>query len=289
MIHIKIPATTANMGAGFDCFGMAFDLFNEICVEESDKFEIITDNASIPTSRDNLVCRAMEHFFAEVGKAMPVVRISQVDRIPLTRGLGSSAACVVGGLVAANALAGESVDTDEILRMACDMEGHPDNVAPALLGGLIVAAAEPKKVSYVKITPPDGVSFVALIPEFAVATKKSRGVLPSHYSREDVIFNISRASLFIASMMSGKWENLPTAVDDRIHQPYRKGLVPGMEDVFRKARDCGAFGVYLSGAGPTVMAIVPATQEDEFLKAMDGEWRARILRPNFNGAEVLER
>ena len=289
MLKIKTPATTANMGAGFDAFGMAFDLFNEITIQESDNFKIISQDLTIPTDESNLIYKSIKHFYSYANKPTPTIQITQTDRIPQARGLGSSAACVVGGLVAANALAGNIADSNQLLKLACEIEGHPDNVAPALLGGLVTSVAEAEKVHYVKITPPDGVTFVALIPNFKLETKSSRGVLPAQYSKADVTFNIARASLFIATMASGKWENIPTAIEDKIHQPYRKPLVPGMDEVINKAKACGALGTYLSGAGPTVMAIVLNHRHQEFISAFKSDtWQVKTLKQNFSGAYIEE-
>jgi len=290
---VKIPATTANMGAGFDSFGMAFDLFNEIVVEASDRFSIISDSP-VPKTKDNLIYKSILHFYTQIGRPVPHLRITQTDRIPFTRGLGSSAACVVGGIVAANALEGNLVDQDALLQMACQMDGHPDNVAPALLGGLVVAVAELDKVSYVKIDPPDALAFISIVPDFVLSTKKARGVLPNCYAREDVVFNVSRAALFVASIMSGKWQNISTALGDRIHQPYRNPLVPNMENIFKQSMELGALGVYLSGAGPTVMAIVLKSHMQTFLtnivqylETLNDKWCAQPMHPNFNGTEII--
>ena len=292
MVHVKIPATTANMGAGFDSFGMAFDLFNEITVEKSDSFSIIS-SSNVPKTKDNLIYKSILHFYSQVGRAVPHLRITQTDRIPFTRGLGSSAACIVGGIVAANAIEGNLIDNSALLQMACQMDGHPDNVAPALLGGLVVAAVEHNDVNYVKINPPNELAFISIVPNFVLSTKKARDVLPSGYSREDVVFNVSRASLFIASVMSEKWGNISAALDDRIHQPYRNPLVPNMENIFSKSKEFGALGAYLSGAGPTVMVITLKTNEQEFLaniehylESLSDKWCAQPMRPNFNGTVV---
>jgi len=292
---VKAPATTANMGAGFDSFGMAFDLFNEIIVEESDKFEISSNIPTTPRTKSNLVYRTISDFCKQLGKPVPTLKITQQDNIPLARGLGSSAACVVSGLLAANHITGGTVSTDDILQIATKIEGHPDNVAPALLGGLVVSATEPSKVAYVKIPPPQELAFTAIIPSFTLATKAARSVLPASYSRQDATFNIARASLFIASILTGKWENIPTALEDKIHQPYRKPLVPGMEEVFTKTRELGAIGVYLSGAGPTIMAITKKENHQQFLTKLNTHlstlkepWQAQYLAQNINGALVEE-
>ena len=293
MIKIKTPATTANMGAGFDSFGMAFKLYNEIEVKEAEEFCIVS-NANVPKTKDNLIYKSILHFYNEVGKTMPILNITQIDRIPFTRGLGSSSACVVSGLVCANTLTGNILTTDDILQMACKIEGHPDNVAPALLGGIVVAALENNKVSYVKIDPPTKLSFISIVPDFSLYTKKSRGVLPQSYSMEDVVHNISRSGLFIASILTNKWENIATALDDKIHQPYRKPLIPNIDDIFNKSKELGTLGTYLSGAGPTIMAISLKEHTNEilanltdYLQTLETKWTANILEANNNGVEVI--
>ncbi|MDR0273036.1 MAG: homoserine kinase, partial [Clostridiales bacterium] len=237
MLKIKVPATTANMGAGFDCLGMALNLYNEITVEESEKFSIEIKSKSkdvLHTTKDNLIYKVITHFYDEIGKKVPELKITQNDSIPITRGLGSSSACIVAGLFAANELTGNTFSKDELAQMACQIEGHPDNVAPAVYGGIIIAVleGEEQKLHHVKIIPSDALSFVTFIPNFQLSTAKARRILPKAYTRADAIFNISRASLFVASMMSENWENLKIAVDDRVHQPFRGIFVQNMEKIF---------------------------------------------------------
>lgn len=300
MVKIKVPATTANMGAGFDCLGMALNLYNEITAEESDRFliEIKSEisGASSLLTKDNLIYQVMARFFDEIGKKMPEIKLTQNDNIPMTRGLGSSSACIVAGLFAANELTGKPMTRDDIAQMACQIEGHPDNVAPAVYGGMIVAVLEGEKqiLHHVKITPSDELSFVAFIPDFQLSTAKARRILPTEYTRADVIFNISRASLFVASMLSENWNNLPVSVNDRIHQPYRGTLIPGMAEIFGQTKAAGAKGVFMSGAGPTIIAIVPRAAEKEFakkmrrnLKKLDNAWETKILHADLQGARVV--
>jgi homoserine kinase len=301
MFKIKVPATTANMGAGFDCFGMALNLYNELTVQESDRFSIefkskTPDPSMLLTTEDNLIYQVITRFYDEVGKKMPLLKLTQNDNIPMTRGLGSSSACIVAGLFAANELTGKPMSTDELAQMACQIEGHPDNVAPAVYGGLIVAVleGEEQKLHHVKIEPSDALSFVTFVPNFQLSTAKARRILPTEYSKADVIFNISRASLFIASMMSENWDNLPVSVNDRIHQPYRGTLIPGMDGIFEHAKNSGTLGVFMSGAGPTIIAVTTRKNEKAFAKKMklhlntlEHEWETKILHSDAEGATVL--
>jgi homoserine kinase len=298
-VNVKVLATTANMGAGFDCFGMALNLYNELVVEESEEFSVeingVKGNASLPyATKDNLIYQVMLRFHDEVGKKMPEVRLIQTDNIPMTRGLGSSSACIVAGLFAANEMTGKPMSRDELAKMACIIEGHPDNVAPAVYGGFVVAAIENENLFHVKVEPADELSFITFIPNFQLSTAKARRILPAEYSKADVIFNISRASLFVASMMSNCFENFPIAVDDKVHQPYRGTLIPGMDTVFEYAKAEGAKGVFMSGAGPTIIAIAPRKIEKAFankmkahLAKLDNEWEIKILHSDITGAQVL--
>jgi len=298
MLKIKVPATTANMGAGFDCLGMALNLYNEITVEESDKFSIEIKNRknNHHTTKDNLIYQAITRFYDETGKKVPELKLTQIDNIPITRGLGSSSACIVAGLFAANELTGNPLSKDELAQMACQIEGHPDNVAPAVYGGMIIAVLEgdERKLHHVKIMPSDELSFVTFIPDFQLSTAKARRILPKAYTRADAIFNISRASLFVASMMSENWDNLTVSVNDRIHQPYRGMFVPNMDEIFEHAMQSGAKGVFMSGAGPTIIAIVMRKNEKEFankmkhqLKKYDNTWETKILHADLQGAKII--
>jgi len=299
MFKIKVPATTANMGPGFDCFGMALNLYNELIVEESDRF-LIEIKSETPlmfmTTEDNLIYQVITRFYDKIGKKMPKLKLTQYDKIPMTRGLGSSSACIVAGLFAANELTGKPMTKDELAQMACQIEGHPDNVAPAVYGGLIVAVleGEEKILHHIKISPSDELSFVTFIPDFQLSTAKARRILPSGYSKADVIFNISRASLFIASMMSKNWDNLPVSVNDRIHQPFRGAFIPGMDKIFEHAKNEGAKGVFMSGAGPTIIAITTRKNEKSFaekmklhLQELDNAWEIQILHTDLEGAQIL--
>lgn len=257
MIKISIPATTANLGAGFDSIGMAVNIHNHIEVSESDIIDISSkDKIKILTTKDNLIYSTMDRLYDICGKKLTGIKIVQENNIPMTRGLGSSSACIVGGLLAGNYLLGNIFSDDEILNIATKIEGHPDNVAPALMGGLVISAIDNDKVYYTKDYIKSNLQMVAIIPDFKLSTKQAREVLPKNISYNDAIFNISRASLFSSSLVKEKYENIKVAVDDRLHQPYRLGLIKNSNDIFNKCYDFNAHGVYISGAGPTIMAIV---------------------------------
>lgn len=257
MIRVKIPATSANLGAGFDCLGLAVNLYNYVDMEISDRIDISSaDNTSIPTNKHNLVYSSAEHLFHLCGKKLDGLKIVQQNNIPMTRGLGSSSACIIGGLVGANQLLGNQFTKDELVNIASEIEGHPDNTTPALLGGIVTAVLDHGKVFWVKQEVHNKLKLIAIIPDFHLSTTQARKVLPHQVSHMDARFNLSRAALFSASLLQGKFENIKVAVNDKLHQPYRMGLIRHSHEVFEKAYDLQAYGVYISGAGPTIMAIV---------------------------------
>lgn len=262
MIKVRIPATSANLGSGFDSLGLAVTLYNYVFMEEAEGCRITAiDGADIPTDETNLVYAAAKRLYALCGRPFPGLRILQENNIPLARGLGSSSACIVGGLFGANALLGEPVGRDEIINAAAAIEGHPDNVTPAILGGLVTAALDDGKVFYVKREIAADLRFVTFVPDFELQTSAARAALPKEVSHRDAVFNLSRAALMSASLCSGKYENLRVSADDRLQQPYRFPLIPGAERAFSAAYDLGAYAAYISGAGSTVMAIVDARDE----------------------------
>lgn len=296
MLELKIPATSANLGSGFDSLGLALDLYNYVWMEEYDGLIIQSmDDIAVPTDESNLIYDTARRLYAECGRPFPGLRITQKNDIPLTRGLGSSSACIIAGLLGANTLMGAPIPEDEIIHTACVLEGHPDNVAPALLGGLVTSALEGEKVYYVKQEIHTGVKFAAFIPDFELSTQKARAALPKMVSHKDAVFNLSRAALASVSLYSGNLQNLRVAVDDRLHQPYRLGLIPGADKVFDLAYELGAYGVYVSGAGPTIMAIVDSGDDAfeqravAFLKErkLDG-YSLRIHHVDNTGASVQQ-
>ncbi len=297
MISIQVPATSANMGPGFDSIGVALQLYNHLWVEEiPEGVEIEVRRKQpieIPTDETNLIYQTMRHFYEKKGLAMPGVRLVQEDYIPMVRGLGSSAACIVGGLLAANALAGNPCGREELAQMAAMLEGHPDSSNPAIFGSMVVGAQGEKIMRHVRLELPDDLLFAIMVPDFPVSTEKARGVLPASYSRGDVVYNVSRGALLVASILTGNYENLAMAMEDKIHQPYRKTLIPGMEEIFEAADGFGAAACYLSGAGSTLMAMVRRDGAEVFqrkmsayLRTLPNNWELTLLEPDLEGAKV---
>ncbi len=262
MLKIQVPATSANLGAGFDALGLALTFYNYVEMEESDKIDIRSaDDMQIPTDEKNLIYVSARDLFNICGKKLYGLKIIQKNNVPMARGLGSSSACIVAGLVGANHMLGNPLTQDELVDLAAQIEGHPDNTAPALLGGIVTAVFDGRKVHWVKQEVYTKLKFVAIIPDFELKTEDARACLPSEISHKDAVYNLSRAALFSASLLTGKFENLRTAVHDKLHQPYRMNLIPHCREVFDIAYTHGAYGAFISGAGPTIMAIVDEKNE----------------------------
>lgn len=268
MITVKVPATSANVGAGFDALGLALNLFNTVHFELAEELSISsTDGTSIPTGTDNLVYRAAKETFEFCKRPVPPMRILQENPIPMARGLGSSSACIVAGILGANALMGSPLSSHEMLQLAAAIEGHPDNVAPALLGGFVASVMDEGNVYSVKKEISTQLEFAAFVPDFPLLTEESRGVLPKTIPYKDAVYNLSRAALATAAFCDGDYQLLQVATKDAMHQSYRLGLIPGGEEIFSMARELGALAVYISGAGPTIMAVVRKSDEAFFASA----------------------
>lgn len=295
MIKIRIPATSANLGAGFDALGLAVSLYNYVEMEESDRIDISSaDETRVPCDESNMIYVAAKDLYEVCGKKLPGLKIVQTNNIPMTRGLGSSSACIVAGLVGANTLLGNPLSDDDIVNLSAQIEGHPDNTAPALLGGIVTAVFDGRRVHWVKQEVFTKLKFVAIIPDFELSTEKARACLPKQIDFKDAVYNLSRAALFSSSLLTGKFENLKTGVDDRLHQPYRIGLIPRAQDVFDIAYTHGAYAAYISGAGPTIMAI--ADEQNEFFagklkfsleNAGLGSWRVMELKIDNEGTTII--
>lgn len=284
MIKIRIPATSANLGAGFDALGLALSFYNYVEMEESDRVEISSaDDIAVPTDESNLIYVSAKDLFEVCGKKLEGLKLRQTNNIPMARGLGSSSACIVAGLVGANTLLGTPLTTDDLVDLAAQIEGHPDNTAPALLGGIVTAVFDGRKVHWVKQEVFTKLKFAALIPDFELKTEKARACLPKEVSHKDAVYNLSRAALFSASLLTGKFENLRTAVHDKLHQPYRMELIPNCREVFDIAYTHGAYGVFISGAGPTIMAI--ADESNEFF---EGKMKFSLENAGLTGWQVRE-
>lgn len=284
LINIQIPATSANLGAGFDALGLALNFYNYAQMEESDVIDIkSTDGLEVPCDENNLIYISAKDLYEVCGKKLCGLKIRQTSNIPMARGLGSSSACIIAGLVGANTMLGNPLTKDDLVDLAAQIEGHPDNTAPALLGGIVTAVFDGKKVHWVKQEVYTKLKFVALIPDFELKTEKARACLPKEVSHKDAVYNLSRAALFSASLLTGKFENLRTAVHDKLHQPYRMELIPNAREVFDIAYNHGAYGAYISGAGPTIMAIV-----DENNTYFGGKMKFSLENSGLGGWEVRE-
>lgn len=268
MIKVTVPATSANVGAGFDALGLALSLHNTVTLEESDRIDIqSSDGSLIPTGTSNLVYRSARAVFDQLGQPLPGICIRQENPIPMARGLGSSSACIVAGILGANALLGSPLPPRQMLTLATSIEGHPDNVAPAMLGGFVTSVYDEGQVYSARKAINEELAFAAFIPNFKLLTEKARAALPKTVERADAVYNLSRAALATAAFCDGDYELLKVATKDALHQQYRLPLIPGGERVFELAWDLGAYAVYISGAGPTIMAVVHRENSDFFARA----------------------
>lgn len=258
-VTVRVPASSANLGPGFDTLALALALHNEVVAEEGGHVAVTVEGEGagrLPTDARNVVARGVQMAFEAAGRRLDGCRLACVNRIPLSRGLGSSAAAWIGGLLAGNTLLGFPLDRPTLLTLAARAEGHPDNVAAALCGGLTVACAGPKGVSAMSLPVPSALHWVALVPDVTSATAQARAVLPASVPREDAVFNVQRVALLLGALQTGRPEALRVALDDRLHQPYRLRLFPWMPAVAGAAREAGALGCVLSGAGPSLLAVV---------------------------------
>ncbi len=263
MVRVRVPATTANLGPGYDVLGLALKLYNIVEIEKSNKssIEIEGEGAdSLPKDKSNIAYQAAQEIFSAFRIPHYVFHIRLINNIPLARGLGSSAAARIGALVAANRLAEDKLSQDEILKIAARLEGHPDNVTPALVGGLTVAALKDNEIRFLRFSRVrNDLKVVVAIPDFEVSTIEARKILPKNISLVDYVSSGSNI-LFTTAILTGEGnpellpELLSESMQDRVHQPYRKKLIPAMDEVFNAARKAGAQGVALSGSGSTIAA-----------------------------------
>ncbi|HEY8419028.1 MAG TPA: homoserine kinase [Clostridia bacterium] len=285
MIKIKVPATSANLGAGFDCMGLALDIYNEIYVKEAEDLIIETDD-DLPKDKTNLVVSSMIKTYEHLGHEFKGVYIKQINNIPKTSGLGSSAACVVGGVTAANIMLGEPMSQDDIIDFCTMIDGHPDNVVPAILGGVTASVINGQnKVHTFRCVPNGNLKVAIAIADFPLHTNETRAILPKTYSREDLVYSLSRAVATFAALSGGEFNKLKYIIDDKIHTPYRKPLIKNFEEIAQAFMDGGAYGVFLSGAGPAIAAFV-----DNDFKPFTSpkDWRVEIHKIIPQGVTVEE-
>lgn len=283
MIKITVPASSANLGAGFDALGLALTLYNTVWMEEADGCHIeAVDGSDIPTDESNMIYQTAKLLYERCGHPFRGLRILQENHIPMTRGLGSSSACLVAGLLGANTLMGSPLSRTDLLDLAAQLEGHPDNVAPAMRGGLVTSVIEGDKVHSVSVPVSERIRFAVFVPDFELKTSVARAALPETVSREDSVYNLSRAALMTASLFSGSLENLRFGVQDRLHQPYRFPMIAGAEQIFFLSYDLGAYAVCISGAGPSILAIVDACGAEGFAATA----QARLAEMGLSGWQV---
>ena len=304
-VRVRVPATSANLGPGFDALGIACTLYNEMTLtlthEPGLHISARGEGAAyIPSDERNIVWKSIQYLLQCAGcvDEFRGARIRMSNRIPLSRGLGSSATAIVAGLTAANELVGSPFHRDDLLQLATDIEGHPDNVAPAIYGGFTVNMVTNGHVECFSFLPRIFMRFVVMVPDFYLSTKSAREVLPTEVSMRDAVFNISHAAMMVAALARGSEKHLKNAFTDALHQNYRASLIPGMFDVFAAAKKAGAYGAALSGAGPCLIAFVPAhrkcteavaaAMQDAF-RAHEIEARPLHLRLDTKGARVLHR
>jgi homoserine kinase len=295
-VTVRVPATSANLGPGFDALGLALRLHNTVSIEPADSPEIGIEGEgerTLPRDASHLAYQAAAAVAAraaEMGSTPGIraFRITQRNAIPLARGLGSSAAAIIGGAVAANALLGRPLDQQALIDLATEIEGHPDNVAPALLGGLVVCTRAATGVRWMRLAPPP-LKVVLAVPDYPVSTEEARRRLPARVPFPDAVFNVTRAALLVAALTGGRPDLLDEATQDRLHQPYREQLVPGLTEVFAAARRAGAYGVALSGSGPAVLAFGEAAGIGPAMARafQDAGATSRILHAEFDIAGTV--
>lgn len=305
-LDIQVPATTANIGPGFDCLGAALSLYNRfqftplVSSASSEPSQLIIQVTGygaeqLPTNAQNLVYRAFAAIYQHLGQTPPAIKIDISLDIPQARGLGSSATAIVAGLIGGNELANRPLDSSELLQLAIDLEGHPDNVVPAMLGGCCLATQDltSDKWQICAIDwSPEVVPIVA-IPDFELKTDLARNALPATCGYDDAIFNMSHLGFLIKGLEQANANLLKTALDDRMHQPYRLKLIPGFAEAYQSALEAGAYGLVISGAGPTLLALSGPESADAIAHAIRNQWQTsnlsvetRVLSLDRQGATV---
>lgn len=297
-VSVKVPATTANLGPGFDCMGMALPIYNTVTIEETVlpgtgvEINVIAENQStdefslehIPMDENSIIYKAVELLYNSIGQTPSELKITIHSQIPIARGLGSSASVIVGGLIAANELLGRPADEAALLSIATEVEGHPDNVTPAIVGGLTITSSEDDgSIVYRKLDWPEEWNITVCIPEYELATDISRSVLPKEVPMQDAVYNAQRMGMFVHAIHTKDSELMKLALKDRLHQPYRMKLVPGLEKIAEKLKhEENVIGCVLSGAGPSILIISEKNNLDKIKATVKEVWNDLNLK-----AEVI--
>lgn len=287
-VSVKVPATTANLGPGFDCMGLALPIYNTVTIEETVlpgtgvEINVIAENESadelslehIPMDENSIIYKAVELLYNSIGQSPSELKITIHSQIPIARGLGSSASVIVGGLIAANELLGKPADEAALLSIATEVEGHPDNVTPAIVGGLTLTSSEDDgSIVYRKLDWPEEWTLTVCIPEYELATDISRSVLPKEVPMQDAVFNAQRMGMFVHAIHTKDSELMKLALKDRLHQPYRMKLVPGLEKIAEKLKhEDNVLGCVLSGAGPSILIISEKNNLDKIKSIVREVW-----------------
>lgn len=294
MLEIKVPATTANIGPGFDTLGLALNVYNKFYISEIDKGIYIDGCDDKYRNENNLIYTSMKYFYNKINppKIPTGIKIKIESNIPLSRGLGSSATCIVAGVVAANILSDSNLNKYELLKIASEIEGHPDNIAPALLGNMVVSLIDDGNIYYDTIKIPNELSFCCIIPDFELSTSLARSILPNTIYHKDCVFNISHSTLLVSALLNKNFDLIKIACKDKIHQDYRGKLIENYYDIVNMSYDLNCIGVFLSGAGPTIMSIIKDDdinfigEMKSFLESLDNRWILKKLKCDTNGTIV---
>lgn len=309
-ITVKVPATTANLGPGFDCLGMALPIYNTITIEETvlpgtgveinvfPNSDMVEQSSleHIPIDNNSIVYKAVELLYNMIGQSPAELKINIYTGIPVARGLGSSSSVIVGALFAANELLGRPADEPALLSIACEIEGHPDNITPAIVGGLVISSQEDDgSVVYRKLDWPEEWAITVCIPDFELSTDIARSVLPAEVPMQDAIFNAKRLALFVEAVHTKDSELMKMALQDRLHQPYRMKLVPGLSSIINNLRHFdNVLGCVLSGAGSSILVISEKNNLDKIRNIVKDTWadqnikcEIKTLSVENNGAQII--
>jgi homoserine kinase len=303
MIKIRVPATTANLGPGFDCLGLALKLYLNLEIEEIEKGFVIeyrgegAKKFSAKKKEDTLIWKSMNLVLKRIHQDIHKkgLKIRVFNEIPITRGLGSSASAIIGGIVGAARLYKVDLTDQEMLESALSLEGHMDNITPALIGGLTLSYKTGREeIRWTRIKIPLELRIVVAIPEFTLNTKEMRKVLPQKVALSEAIFNLSRSALLVNALQNSDWEVLAGAMEDRLHQPYRAPFIPGIGDMFSQIKETGLAGVALSGSGPSVVSLTKAGREETISKIMKDAFlkagitcRILVLEADLEGTKLI--
>ncbi len=290
---VTVPATSANIGIGYDCLGVALDYYLELMVSENETIEYLENGEEFSISlEENYIYSTIKLIEEKYNKKVPNYKVEIIkNEIPVSRGLGSSSSAIIAGILIADKFLGGILSEEEMAKLATEIEGHPDNVLPAIFGGMILASHDSENFYYSRIPFDENVYFYVMIPDFRLSTEKARAVLPKEYKVSDLISNASKLGLLVDSFHNKRYDNLRFLLDDKVHQPYRFSLINNSEDIFSFSRKHGALGEYISGAGPTLISL--NYKNEEFFSAMRKEldslsdkWSIEMKKICNNGAKT---